>query len=110
MGDCCDLSASSHIPYQPQLRSVAVWEVLPSGRGRVGASEFQISGALASYCHVSLAKSPVSPSVCFFPGCYLPFHVSYHKLKAHVALTRCSCCNLDFPTARTMSQDKPFSL
>lgn len=58
----------------------------------------------------SLAKGPVRLSVGFFPGCHLPFYVSYHKLKVHVALTRHSCCLLDFPTARTMSQDKPFSL
>lgn len=95
---------------------MAVWEVCPSGKVRVGAGyppfpPVSFRSLEPGLVTARLAKSPVSPSVrFFFPGHYLPFHVSYHKLKAHVALTRCSCCILDFPTARTMSQDKPFSL
>lgn len=69
-------------------------------------SEFRICGSPAT----SLAKIPVSLSSRISQGTTCPSVFFYHKLKPHVALTRCSRWILDFPASRTMSQDKPFSL
>lgn len=68
---------SPQILYQLQLCSVAVGRCVPVGGVGWGQgalhfpSEFQISGAPASY-RCSLAKSPVSPSLGISQGAICP--------------------------------------